>query len=242
MGDGQTAWIFHNGTWNKTYPFYPGSQGSAISKSPFPNNFSISLFAFGGGTILGGASSASGYFFSKSGWQSLNANAPESRCYHCMILSNLTTVWVIGGINDYVYTSNKVFIFNSVTMKWTNGPDLLVTRYSHTCSMILKNNHSQSLTQIVIGGSNDYWVPQYSVEIFDDQTNSWKYGPVPITIGGAVVNDGNNGIIQIGGDNGDTFYRLRNAESEWELMDVKLKTSRYYPIAFYVPTNITNCT
>ena len=192
--------------------------------------------------MYAGATSNYGYLLTRSGWQSLNAAAPFYLAYHCMVLSNLTTVWVIGGVDDLARTRNQVYIFNSETMKWTAGADMLVARYSHTCSMILKNDQSQSLTQIVIGGKNDILVPQYSVEIFDDQTNSWKYGPVPITISGSVVNDPSNGIILVGADNGDTFfYRLRHAASQWEKMDIKLKTLRYYPVAFYIPNNITNC-
>ena len=237
-----TAWTFQNGFWNETYPFYPGNQGSALSNSPFPNNLSLSLFAFGGGSINLGATSNSAYILTRSGWQKLYPVAPIYRAYHCMVLFNLTTVWVIGGNDDNNYATPNVHIFNSATMKWTAGANMLVDRYSHTCSMILKNDQSQSLTQIVIGGRNNFWVSQYSVEIFDDQTNSWKYGPVPITIGGSVVNDPSNGIIQVGADNGDTFfYRLRHAASQWEKMDIKLKTLRYAPIAFYIPSNITNC-
>ena len=157
-----------------------------------------------------------------------------------MVLSNLTTVWVIGGADELDYTRNDVNIFNSVTMKWTLGAFLLEPRYSPTCAMILKNNQSQSLTQIVIGGSNDYYVRLLSVEIFDDQTNSWVYGPDMIVYDGTFVNDGNNGLFLIGGMF-DTFYRLRHAGSQWEKMEIKIKTPRYSPIAFYIPSNMTNC-
>ena len=68
MADGVTAWVLHNGTWNRTYtyPYYPGAEGSAILKSPFPNNLSISLFAFGGGG-MDGAISKSAYGLTRSG-------------------------------------------------------------------------------------------------------------------------------------------------------------------------------
>ncbi len=245
MNDGTNAFVFHNGTWNKTYPFYPGAEGSAVLKSPFPNNSSTSLFAVGGG-YMAGSVSKSAYVLTRNGWENLNADAPHVLAYHCMILCNLTSVWVTGGFDDFFNRLKTVFIFNSDTMQWTSGVPLQYTRYWHSCSMILKNNQTMSQTQIVVGG----YPPTNSVEIFDEQTNTWQLGPqLPMEIGSAaIVNDANYGVILIGGYSNtiegpiDTLYQLQHAASQWVRMKITLRSSRAVAVAFYISNNITNCT
>lgn len=185
----------------------------------------------------------------KNGWQSTSKNIPKYLFGHCMLLDDLGTVWVIGGCNDDTcYYADDVFYFDSTNMNWLNSQTLLNKRSHHTCSMILKNTQSQILTKIVVGGSNELGSTLDSVEIFDDQSNSWIYGPklpMPIT-NAAMVNDAKFGIILIGGTSQstihETFYYLGDSSSQWVMMPIKLKIARLNPTAFLIPDNITNCT
>ena len=162
-----------------------------------------------------------------------------------MILSNLTTVWVIGGYDD-CETVGSVFIFNSVTMQWTLGVTLQYPRYLHSCSMILINNQTMSQAQIVVGG----FPLTNLVEIFDYQSNSWICGPqLPIDVrGAAIVNDANYGVILINGYSYtargylDTLYQLQHGASQWVKMKINPRTPLAGSMAFYIPHNITNCT
>ncbi len=141
-------------------------------------------------------------------------------------------------------TGYLVDIFDAGTAQWSSGATLQMSRMWHSCSMILKNNQSQTLTQIVVGGSS-----RNTVEIFDDLSNVWIFGPpLPKVISyAAIVNDPLNGVILIGGLNDnydtklDTLYRLRDTGSQWELLTIKLKTGMSSPTAFLIPDNITKC-
>lgn len=242
MADGSTAYVFRNKKWTPSFPLFQLVGGTAVSKSPFPNNSSISLFASGGLN-----SNSDSFVLTKLGWQNLNRKAPKSLIYTCLILSTTSSIWVTGGYDDGIFMNDQVYMFNSITMEWSTGESIQELRYSHSCSMILKHDRTPYLTQIIVGGYAENGTRLNSVEIFDDQSNSWIFGPqFPIQItSAAMVNDANNGIILIGGQSSygclDTFYQLRHAASQWEKMIIKLKTARCKPIAFYIPNNITDC-
>ena len=164
-----------------------------------------------------------------------------------MFLSDSNTVWVVGGCGYACLSTCHVYYFNPATFQWTTGPNLQIGRYYHTCSMIRKNDQSQEQTKIAVGGINSMGVILNLVEIFDDQSNSWIFGPqLPIPISDeAMINDDSYGIILIGGYSGqeilNTFYYLQYTASQWGMMQLTLKTPRMAPIAFYIPHNITNC-
>ena len=97
-----------------------------------------------------------------------------------------------------------------------------------------------------LGSSSD----TSSVEILDDGAVAWRNGPSsPVTLSSAaMVPDDQGGVILIGGYSGgllqvlNTLFRLRHAAAQWELMPQRLKTTRFLPLAFLIPDNITNCT
>ena len=247
--DQVNAWIFQNGTWLSTFPLMFGVYYGAVTNPPFPFNLNSSLLAIGG---KNNDAFTSGTLFSmlltKSGWQLLKVNLPTIVYGHCMILTDSATVWVIGGCSGFCAFQNQVHLLNPETLTWSRGPDLMRGRTYHTCSMILKNASGQEQTKIVVGGysiSNQEFLD--SVEVYDDQSNMWVSGPqLSIKISnGAMITDQNLGIILVGGNSEnkllDTFYRLKNSGSQWERMQIKLKTPRADPTAFYIPNNITNC-
>jgi len=215
--------------------------------SPFPTNSTSSLLAIGGLNLDTESGTNSVWSLKRSGWQNLNASSPHIIWGHCMLISDSNTVWVIGGCSSACVNTNRVVYLNPATLQWGTGPNIITGRHHHTCSMIWKNYKSLEQTKIVVGGTNNNGVILYTVEIFDDQSNSWIMGPqLPIPIShAAMINDDKYGIILIGGYSGqailNTFYYLQTTASQWSMMSMTLKTPRLAPIAFPIPHNITNC-
>jgi len=59
-----------------------------------------------------------------------------------------------------------------------------------------------------------------------------------------MVEDLNEGVVLIGGlGNLDTLYQLQHGgqDAVWTKMEQKMKTGRYYHIAFFVPDNFVDC-
>ena len=100
---------------------------------------------------------------------------------------------------------------------------------------------------IVVGG----WFPgtfYSSVEVLDEETFTWKAGPVlPLGItDGSLVEDPSGGVILVGGRDSsvalNTLYRLAHAvATEWTLMPQRLKVARQYPAAFLIPEGVVDC-
>jgi hypothetical protein len=243
--DGINAWMFENGEWIPTHPVPMGRLFAAVTNSPFPYNLTSSLFVTGG--MIGDYGTNVDLILTENGWQSVDTNIPRFLLKHCMLFTGSGTVWVIGGCDNDVCGLSDVYSFSSAILNWINEPALQAGRYFHSCSMIRKNGQSQIQTKIVVGGFFKNSSLLTSVEIFDDESNSWIYGPqLPIPITKAtIVNDMEFGVILVILGFSlvilDTFYYLRDTYSQWEMMPIKLKTARMNPTAFFIPDNITNC-
>jgi hypothetical protein len=64
--------------------------------------------------------------------------------------------------------------------------------------------------------------------------------------GARVVEDPNGGVVLLGGlifgAQSARIFKLQDALSAWVEMKQTLKIGRYFPVAFIVPDEITNCT
>jgi N-acetylneuraminic acid mutarotase len=103
---------------------------------------------------------------------------------------------------------------------------------------------------IIVAGGYDGSSYLSSVEILDEGSNEWKTGPeLPFGIGySQMVEDQNGGVVLIGGysesgGNLDTLHQLPHGgqDAVWTKMEQKMKTGRYFHIAFMVPDNIVDC-
>ena len=233
---GNQGFVLQNDSWVPTFGFcgYPVTV-TAVIKAPFPDKTSISLL------VIGGLNSE-GTFVNKwviltlNGWMYLPLLQQEFS-NHCALLYNSTTILVIGGI----YAPTDIFVFNSVTMEWTTAAKLNFAREDHYCAMINSSNQSQARIPLVIGGK-----AQISTE-FSLDLSSWAVGPaLPYyIIGTAAVGDGNGGVVMVGGQRDsallDTLLYLRDAQSKWETMSIKLKTPKSDVTAIYLPDGAVNC-
>ncbi len=114
-------------------------------------------------------------------WKTLPQSFPVTNYYHCSVLVNSTTVWIIGGMQNNEISSNT-FYFNAKTGIWTEGPPMKTKRSSPSCGQIRRGNQSQELSILVAGGF--YGSQLSSVEILDLGSNEWRKGPdLPYGIG-----------------------------------------------------------
>jgi hypothetical protein len=64
--------------------------------------------------------------------------------------------------------------------------------------------------------------------------------------GARVVEDPNGGVVLLGGlifgTQSARIFKLQDALSAWVEMKQTLKIARYFPVAFIVPDEMTNCT
>ena len=242
---GSRGYVLQNGAWVPTFGFtgYPIT-GSALVKAPFPDNDAISLLALGGMDEYG-ISSNQWFKLTPTGWQDVQPTLPQYFSSHCAVLYNLTTVLVIAGRNADFFTMPDVFIFNSVTMAWTKGADLNFGRINHYCAMIKRSDKSQEMVPMAVGGIIDgtkHTSTEYSLDL-----SSWVMGPeLPNNITGAtIVSNGIGGIVLVGGKDGvvvlDTLLYLGHAQSQWQILSIKLKTPKTSANAISLPDGVVNC-
>jgi hypothetical protein len=188
----------------------------------------------------------------EDGWESNIPSLPVTISYHCMVTVNSTTVMVIGGYQNGLY-SGKTFYFTFGEESWTEGPELKNKRRYHSCGKIRRNKESQEMSIIVAGGSDLQQPPGSdlssrlsSVEILHEGSNEWQTGPdLPFGIYiSQMVEDQNRGVVLIGGlGNLYTLFQLPHGgqDAVWTKMEQKMKTGRYHHAAFLVPDNIADC-
>ena len=154
----------------------PNSVGfAAASTSPYP---SASIFVTGGGSGSIQVISTSSQSLANLVWTSA-PSLPLPLWKHCQVQLNTTAVLVIGGgttiFNRYFSTT---YILNTVTNKWTAGPQLAIGRLQHSCARILTDGTPNKYSTIVVGGiigiNNQVTA---SVEILDDGATAWRAGP-----------------------------------------------------------------
>jgi hypothetical protein len=218
---------------------------AAVVPSPYPSK-SQKLFVTGGNDeYLNDLNTTE--VLTEQGWKTLPQSFPVTNYYHCSVLVNSTTVWIIGGMQNNEISSNT-FYFNAKTGIWTEGPPMKTKRSSPSCGQIRKSNQSQELSILVAGGF--YGSQLSSVEILDLGSNEWRKGPdLPFGIGlSQMVEDQNGGVVLVGGSSDsvdylDTLFHLPHggADAEWIRMEQKLKLGRYYHVAFLVPDNNVDC-
>jgi hypothetical protein len=185
----------------------------------------------------------------EEGWESNIPSLPVTIYHHCMVPVNSTTVMVIGG-GQNGQISGKTFYFTFGEESWTEGPELKIKRYGHSCGKIRRNNESQEMSIIVAGGDDGGSSYLSSVEILDEGSNEWQTGPELLFVitKSQMVEDQNGGVVLIGGwsssvGNLDTLYQLPHGgqDAVWTKMEQKMKTGRYEHTAFLVPDNLVNC-
>ena len=181
-------------------------------------------------------------------WHQSLIQMPQGVQQHCMVQINRTTIIVIGGGFNNTF-HNETYLFNSDNEQWTPGPTLQVARRGLSCARIKTKKDQPYYNIIAVGGYNGARLS--TVEILDDVTGNWRYGPaLPVPrYYGALVEDPAGGVILIGGETSryvwhDTLFRLSHAgpDAMWFQMPQKLKNARTYLTSFLIPDEITNCT
>jgi hypothetical protein len=183
------------------------------------------------------------------GWESKIPSLPVTIFAHCMVTVNTTTVMVIGGKQNGEDYSGKTFYFTLGEESWTEGPELKLRRFHHSCGKIRRDKDSEKMSIIVAGGE-DGRVYFPIVEILDEGSDEWKTGPeLPLSITASqMVEDQNGGAVLIGGFSSsyeaiDALYQLPHGgqDAAWTKMEQKLKIGRLHHPAFLVPDNIADC-
>ena len=99
---------------------------------------------------------------------------PSAMMNHCLININETTILLTGGYDGSV--RKTTYFFNILTRKWTNGPDLITARESHTCASFMNRNRTIA---IIMMGNDLNNVKTESVEMLalDEIEGGWFKGP-----------------------------------------------------------------
>ena len=232
---------FDQGEWQSTFPLNTGRDGAAVSQIPSRN---IKLLATGG--VDSGTPLNSSEVLTKYGkWEDDVPKLPVVIYRHCLVLINSTTFIAIGGYQDTLISNETYFLTMEADQEWVAGPPLNIARGAQSCGRIRKNGNAPKFQVIVVGGYNGTTLS--SVEIFDEESHTWKSGPeLPFGITDAeLVEDPAGGVILVGGfvveDRKylNTLFRLPNSDSKsWIQMPQKLTTGRKFHTAFLIPDDV----
>jgi len=219
---------------------------AAVAQSPFPNKTHPFILTGGQNSVYLNTV----YSQKIKGWEQQTPNLPNTISYHCMVLLNSSSLFVIGGHNGNTYANTYIMNAN-VNKAWVSGPSLKLSRYHHSCSRIKANpKASESFSVVVAGGYGSQGVMS-SVEVLDEGSNEWRQGPdLPFGIYvGAMVEDPEGGVILIGGASPsnsylDTLFRLSHVGDGaiWKEMPQNLQLGRYFLTAMMIPDHTVNCT
>ncbi len=188
----------------------------------------------------------------ENGWETW-PSLPTKINSHCMVNINSTTVMVIGGIQGK-NAAGKTFLLDisQDNKNWIEGPELHLSRKTHSCGKIKKSKDSDKFRIIVVGGvfesMKDDSTAMNSVEILNED-NKWQVGP-NLSIGvrsSLLVEKPDGGVLLVGGitdhqEKIDTIFQLSHADDEaWTQLPQKLKRGRDCHVAFLIPDEITSC-
>jgi hypothetical protein len=77
---------------------------------------------------------------------------------------------------------------------------------------------------------------------FEESSAGWVMGPsLPTVIWSSTMNEFQNGVILIGGDDQYDLYQLTSPTGTWTKMKQTLKEARYGHVSFLVPDELVNC-
>ena len=113
-------------------------------------------------------------FISVKHGSTLGPLLPFTVRFHCLVLINSSTVFLIGG-NQNGITSNKVWIFNPTNdFSIVPGNKMVIKRRTHACSR-MTDDYENALV-MVAGGINENGDTLDSTEIFNISSNEWISG------------------------------------------------------------------
>ena len=147
-----------------------------------------------------------------NGWETMPTPLPFFFSKHCSVFLNNTTAMIIGGMANGSLSSKVVFL-NVNTEEWYMGPNMHLGRIHAACGRIVKDG---KLVPIVVGGENTGYSLNNVVEIYDESTDTWQYGPsFPSVISrSALVEDPNGGVLIVAGQTTSQYVKsiwiLRN--------------------------------
>jgi hypothetical protein len=77
---------------------------------------------------------------------------------------------------------------------------------------------------------------------FEESSAGWVMGPgLPRTIIQSTMNEFENGVLLIGGENQVDLYQLTSPNGTWTKMKQTLKEARGRHVSFLVPDELANC-
>ena len=230
QGTGSECYSFQNGLWKYLSSMTEPRFYFSITKSPFNNT---ALIATGG--------SFADILSTNGEWSRLDQ--PIWASGHCSVQINATSVMIAG------QEGSSIYIINSETNKWTEGPRMIAGRDFHGCGKIPSNKQSSKFDIVAVGGYGD--TDSSSVEFLDLETNVWRQGPEPPfpMIRGALVQHPFGGVAIIGGrswgGNLDAIYHLPHAgpDANWQKLPQKLKNPSSFHAAFLISSKTASyCT
>ena len=243
--DSRECYSYEDEVWNSFPSMNKERSGAASLPSPYPNKSHIFL-------VTGGRDSSgylnTGEILTADGWQYMSQPLPVNIAYHCAVLVNATTAFVIGGRQDDKLTAPMTYFFNTENEVWIEGPPLKTGRQEHSCARIQKDSQSSQYSVIVAGGSNSSGSGfMSSVELLEVGASEWVAGPeLPEKIrGSSMVEYSDGSVFLIGGHSDsitfDNIFQLQHGQADWIEIPQKLTIARYEATAFLVPDEITDC-
>ena len=65
--------------------------------------------------------------------------------HHCMVLVDNTNAMLIGGKGEEPQYLGRTYLYNFDTRSWSDGPQLMIPRGSHSCGMVKKSEESNEV-------------------------------------------------------------------------------------------------
>ncbi len=170
---------------------------------------------------------------------------PQGAARGCVVSINSTTLAFLG---TGIKASKIVYFYNMESGEYTQGPDMEVERYFHSCGILTASDGSKKL--VVAGG-----YLEKSVEIMDldsvtwtDKFNLGKYiwssAMVPSVDGHSLILIGGNTFKSPYTESIKYIYEIKEFSSKrfgYSKMEQELKIARSSHVAFGVPDSLVDC-
>jgi hypothetical protein len=244
------CFLFENGSWSEIPHLRLCRKGFSMSSIMHQNHYKL-IMAGGYDNILLHFSTIE-YLVGKIWTIEKKFQLPEAIAFHCLVTLSNSLLMLIGGetLINTTYTSiKKTWFFDTLNNNWTEGPDLITSRYAHSCGVMNWLNPDTEMLEkvVVVAGGYDGKDDLTSVELlflngYDLFQDGWVKGPVlPYGNVGSSLIEYQNGLIIVGGWAYRHLYYLSSPSETWVKMKHLLKEPEENPVALLIPDSLINC-
>ncbi len=119
LGATNQCYSYQDNSWTLSNEMLQSRYQASSCPSPFPRENHRFL-------VSGGSGLNSTEILTENGWENLLPPLPLEISYHCSVLLNSSTVFIIGGVQSA--NSPKTYLFSTGNNGWIEGPSLISSR------------------------------------------------------------------------------------------------------------------